>query len=55
MVSVFFETNEAGKNLIQKFEDDLKKTVLVSNIEFKNNEGLEIKIGELIFKTKIEK
>ncbi|MCC7160586.1 class I tRNA ligase family protein [Candidatus Nomurabacteria bacterium] len=55
VVSVIFETNEAGKNLIQKFENDLKKTVLVSNIEFKENDGQEIKIGELIFKTKIEK
>lgn len=55
VVSVIFETSEAGRNLIQKFENDLKKTVLVSNIEFKENDGQEIKIGELIFKTKIEK
>jgi isoleucyl-tRNA synthetase len=55
MVSLVFETDEMGKNLIQKFEKDLKKTVLVSEIEFKNNSGEEIKIGELIFKVKIEK
>ena len=63
VISIFFETNETGKNLIQKFESDLKKTVLVSEIEFKNNEGQDpstssgqdIKIDNLVFKVKIEK
>lgn len=55
VVSLTLETNEAGKNLIQKFENDLKKTVLVSNIEFKENDGQEIKIDSLMFKVKINK
>ena len=55
VVSIIFETNEIGKKLIQKFEPDMKKTVLVSKIEFKNNDGQEVKIDELIFKVKIEK
>jgi isoleucyl-tRNA synthetase len=52
-VSLVFETNDAGKKLIQKFENDLKRTVLVSQIEFKNNDGEEIKIGEMMFKVKV--
>ncbi len=55
VVSIFLETDEAGKNLIQKFEADMKKTVLVSKIEFKANDGDLVKIGELNFKVKIEK
>ena len=55
VVNIIFETNETGKNLIKKFKQDMKKTVLVSKIEFKNNDGAEIKIDELIFKVKIEK
>jgi isoleucyl-tRNA synthetase len=39
VVSIFFETDETGKKLVQKFEPDMKKTVLVSRIEFKNNDG----------------
>jgi len=55
IVSLTFETNDAGKKLIQKFENDLKKTVLVSKIEFKNNDSEKIKIDELVFKVKIDK
>jgi isoleucyl-tRNA synthetase len=55
IVSLTFETNDAGKKLIQKFEADMKKTVLVSEIRFKENKGEEIKIGELTFRVKIEK
>jgi isoleucyl-tRNA synthetase len=55
IVFLVFETDENGKKLIKKFESDLKKTVLVSKIEFKNNEGQDIKIDDLVFKVKIEK
>jgi isoleucyl-tRNA synthetase len=55
VVSITFETNDAGKKLIQKFEADMKKTVLVSKIEFKNNDGEEVKIDDLDFKVKIDK
>jgi isoleucyl-tRNA synthetase len=54
-VALTFETNDAGRELIQKFETDLKKTVLASKIEFKNNDGSEIKISDLVFKVKIDK
>jgi len=47
------ETSETEKKLIEKFENDLKKTVLVSAIEFKPNDGTEIKIENLLFKVKM--
>ena len=53
VVSLVFETNNEGKKLIEKFETDMKKTVLVSKIEFKNNDGEEVKIDDLVFKVKI--
>ncbi len=55
VVNIIFETDEKGKKLIQKSEKDLKKTVLVSKIEFHKNDGEKIKIDELVFKVKIEK
>jgi len=55
VVVLSIETNDEGKKLIEKFENEIKKTVLASKIEFKNTDGEEIKIGELVFKIKIEK
>ena len=55
VVTITFETNEEGKKLVQKFEADMKKTVLISKIEFENNGGQEIKIDEMVFKVKIQK
>ena len=54
-VNISLETSNAGKKLIQKFESDMKKTVMVSKIEFRNNDGEEIKIDDLVFKAKISK
>lgn len=48
-------TSEEGKNLIRKFESDLKKTVLVSEITFNGNDGEDIKIDNLVFIVKIQK
>ncbi|MFA5777943.1 MAG: class I tRNA ligase family protein [Candidatus Paceibacterota bacterium] len=55
VVTLVVETNDMGKKLIEKFEVEIKKVVLVSKIEYKGNEGKEVKIGDLIFKVKIEK
>jgi isoleucyl-tRNA synthetase len=55
VISVVFDTDEKGKNLIQKFENDMKKTVLVSEIKFEENNGEEIKIDDLLFRIKIHK
>ncbi len=54
VVSLVFETLDTGRELVQRFETDMKKTVLASKIEFKNNDGLEIKVGKLMFKVKIK-
>ena len=54
-VAVSFETSDEGGQLIRKFEAGLKKTVLVSEIEFKKNDGEEIKIDELAFRVRIDK
>ena len=55
VISINFETDHIGKKLIQKFETDMKKTVLVSEIHFKKNDGEEVKIDDLVFKVKIVK
>ncbi len=55
IVSISFETDGKGKELIQKFEADMKKTVLVSKIEFKGNGGQEVKVDNLVFKVEIAK
>jgi isoleucyl-tRNA synthetase len=55
IISLAVETDDTGKKLIQKFETDLLKTILASKIEFKQNEGEEIKIDELIFKIFVQK
>ncbi|HTE48371.1 MAG TPA: class I tRNA ligase family protein [Candidatus Paceibacterota bacterium] len=55
IISLAIETNESGKKLIKKFEIDLKKVVLASKFEFKENGGEEIKIDNLTFKVRIEK
>jgi isoleucyl-tRNA synthetase len=55
--SVIFEidTNDIGRLLIQKFEKEMKKTILSTEIKFVENMGEEIKIGEMMFKVKINK
>ncbi len=54
MVNLAIETDSAGRQFAEKFENEIKKTVLVSRIEFKENGGSLIKIDDLIFKVKIE-
>ena len=55
VVKINFETNDDGKELINKFASDMKKVVNVSEIVFESNDGGDIKVGELIFKVKISK
>jgi len=54
-VNLTVQTGEEGKKLIQKFEADLKKTVLIAEISFKENEGQDLKAGDLAFRVKIDK
>ena len=69
VISLVLKTDDAGKKLVQKFENDIKKTVLASGIEFRparnasdsiadaggDNDGEEVKIDDLVFKVKIKK
>ena len=55
MISLFIETSDEGKALITKFETEFKKLLELKEINFEGNEGLEIKVGELVFKIKIVK
>lgn len=49
------KTDNLGQKLIQNFENDLKKTVLISKINFSDNAGEEVRIKELVFRIKIDK
>jgi isoleucyl-tRNA synthetase len=55
IITLVIETKDREKQLIKKFEEDMKKTVLISEIEFSKNDGEIIKIDEFVFKIKIEK
>lgn len=55
LVTFVFDTSDMVRELIEKFETEMKKTVLASKIEFKTNDGVEIKIGKLSLKVKIER
>ena len=50
IIKLSVETDATGEKLIKKFEQDLKKTVLVSDIKFEANSGEEIKVDSLLFK-----
>jgi len=54
-IALSLETSDEGKALVQKFEADLKKVALASEIKFGQNDGEEVKVGDLVFKIKIEK
>ena len=55
MVNVILSTDEKGKELVHRFENEIKKTVLVAQIDFRDVQGEEIKIDDLCFKVKIER
>ena len=55
VIILFIETDEAGKKLVEKFEKEMKKTILAKEIKLEKNDGSEIKIDELSFKISIEK
>jgi isoleucyl-tRNA synthetase len=65
-ITLSIGTDDVGKQLVQKFESDLKKTVMAENIKFEMKTGPsfaqgfgeakeEIKIDSLIFKITIQK
>ena len=53
IVRLSIETSGAGRDLVQKFESELKKTTLAETIELRETDGEEIKIEDLVFKIKL--
>ena len=53
MIDIVLSINT--KELVEKFMDEFIKTVGAKNVIFKDNDGEEIKIGDLIVKIKIVK
>jgi isoleucyl-tRNA synthetase len=49
VVTLTIETSIEGQDLINKFKDDLLKTVGASEIKIAENNGIEVKIDELVF------
>ena len=55
VVVLSIDTGAEGQALIRKFEVDLKKTVLVSEVKFTENGGEKIEVGGLEFRATLEK
>lgn len=55
VVVLTIETGEAGRALVEKFMEDMKKVVLLSKVEFAGNDGDVVKLGDLEFKVQIKK
>ena len=56
LVELEVETDEVGKELIEKFANDLKRVAGLEKIEFEGvDDGEEIKIDGLEFKIKLDK
>ena len=55
-ITLVVKTDETGKNLIKKFEADLKKTVLAKEIKFDSvSLGSLLEINDMTFKIQIKK
>ncbi len=55
VIKLTVDTDEKGQKLIEKFKNELEKTVLVSEIKFAENDGEEIKVDTLTFRVQVEK
>ena len=55
VVVLNIETDQAGQNLVNKFKEELLKTVNAKEINFAGNSGEEVKIDNLGFKVEIKK
>ena len=55
VITLFVETNEVGNKIVEKFENEIKKTVLASKLKYDVNDGEDIKIGDLVFKVQVVK
>ena len=54
VVKFSIETEDEGRKLIQKFEEEMKKTVLASEIKFESNSGETLQIEGVSFKILIQ-
>ena len=50
LVTLNVQTNDLGRKLIEKNLEEIIKTTNLKNIEFNEGEGIEVKIGESLFK-----
>lgn len=55
IINLEIQTDEKGKQLINKFRENLLKAVVAENIEFKNCQGEEFQTGEFVFVINIKK
>ena len=55
VIVLSLETNDKGKELVQKFGTEIKKTVLAKDVKLEQNNGEEIEINDLVFKISIQK
>ncbi len=55
VITLILETSEDGKELVEQFKTEMKKTVLAKDIKFESNSGEETKINDLVFKITIQK
>jgi isoleucyl-tRNA synthetase len=55
IITLVVDTNVEGQELINKWKAELMKTVIAKEIKIKENEGVEVKIDQFVFKIVIEK
>ena len=55
VISLIIQSNDAGNKIVEKFEEEIKKTTLASELKYDINDGEEIKIGDLVFQVQIIK
>jgi isoleucyl-tRNA synthetase len=55
IVTLANSTTAAGQALVNKFESEIRKTAGISRIHFENNNGKEVRVGNLVFKIQIKK
>ena len=55
LITIEIETSVEGQEVLNKFKMEFLKSVGIKEVKIRETEGEEIKIGDLIFKVKIEK
>lgn len=55
VISLHIKTDNAGEDIINRFKNEILKTVGAKEIKFDDIDGNEVKIDDLVFKLKIQK